>query len=133
MEEKDKKILLTVGVVAIVALVASNFGQITGGAITDPSSLSVFQEGKKLTVQVNYPAGKYGRPNNIIFMQVKEGTKSEDQTTGCDPERGLRSRGSADCSREIAVFDLTGDRWASGELVTFSVRGTDVTRDYRIP
>ena len=134
MEEKDKKIFLGIGVLVIAALVVSNFTQMTGDVVRDePSSLSVFQEGKRITVQVNYPAGKYGRQNNIVDMKVRSGTKSEDQTTECDSDRGLVSRGTSKCKREIAVFDTSGTTWNSGELVVFSLRGTDAQTVYRIP
>jgi len=133
MEEKDKKIFLAVGILALVALVVGNFGQITGGAITDPSSLSVFQEGKRITVQVNYPAGKYGRQNNIVYMRAQKGTKMDDQQTNCDADRGFVSRGNSKCKREIAVFNIAGDKWQSGELVVFKMKGSDTKREYRIP
>jgi hypothetical protein len=114
--------------------VVSNFGQITGDVVRDdPSSLSIFQEGKRITVQVNYPVGKYGRQNNIVDLKLRTGTRSEDQTTKCDTDRGFVSRGTSKCVREIAVFDFSGIRWNSGELVVFSVRGTGAEAVYRIP
>ena len=132
MEQKDKNVVLVIGAIAIVALVAFNLEKITGHAVSDPSSLAVFQDGKEITVQVDYPAGKYGRPNNIIDMKIREGSKSYDATTGCDTNLGLVSRGSADCVREIAVFNIAGSTWGSGDLVIFSVRGSDVSRAYTI-
>lgn len=133
MEEKDKKIFLGVGIIVLVALAFSGFGQITGRAITEPDSLTIFQEGKRLTVQVDYPTGMYGTGNNVIDMRMKKGSKGEDQTSKCDPDRGRVSRGNPKCRREIAIFDLRGDLWQSKERVVFSVRGTDTSTPYRIP
>ena len=132
MDQKDKNIFLTIAIIVLVALVAVNFEKITGGAITEPSSLSVFQEGKRITVQANYPAGKYGRSNNIVDMRVSYGSKRVDQTTKCDPERGYVARGNSKCLREIAVFDISGDTWSAGDSVIFSVRGTKIEREYII-
>ncbi|MBU2640142.1 MAG: hypothetical protein KKG75_05570 [Nanoarchaeota archaeon] len=132
MDQKDKNIFLTIAIVVLVALVAFNFEKITGGAITEPSSLSVFQEGKRITVQVNYPPGKYGRSNNVVDMKVTYGSKRSDQTTKCDPDRGYVARGNSKCLREIAVFDISGDTWEAGEEVIFGVRGTNIERTYRI-
>jgi hypothetical protein len=129
--KNDKHAILTVAVIVGVALIALNFSSITGGAITEPSSLTISQEGKQITVQVNYPAGKKGRPNNVVDMKVRSGTRSMDSFTKCDAS-GLVSRGSSDCRREIANFDLSGDLWRSGEIVDFSVRDTDVSRRYVI-
>tara|TARA_Y100000310_G_C20650058_1_gene798879 strand:- start:636 stop:1133 length:498 start_codon:yes stop_codon:yes gene_type:complete len=130
--KNERQTVLTALVIIGIALVAVNFTNITGGAITEPSSLSVFQDGKRITVQVNYPIGKYGRPNNIVDMQIKKGSTREDQTTECDIDRGLVSRGSADCRREIAEFLISGSTWNSGDIVVFSVRGTDISRQHVI-
>jgi len=130
--KSDKHALLTVAVIVLVALVAFNFTSITGKAITEPASLSVFQEGKLITIQVNYPAGKYGRSNNIIDMRAKIGSRRVDETTKCDPDRGYVARGNSKCVREIATFDVRGTTWDSGSVVVFSVRGTGISRDYRL-
>ena len=132
MEQKDRNLLIVVGVVIVVALIAFNFQNITGQAITEPSSLSVFQEGKEVTVQINYPAGKYGKQNNIVDMTMQEGTKNYDQTTKCDTTRGFVSRGTSSCKREIAVFYISGDTWKPGDVVVFNVRGTDINTVYTI-
>lgn len=128
----NKHALLTMAVVVLVALVAFNFQGITGNAITEPASLSVFQEGKKITVQINYPVGKYGRANNVIDMKSVVGSKRVDESTQCDVDRGYVARGNSKCVREIATFDISGTTWTSGELVRFSVKGTDISRDYRL-
>ncbi len=130
--KSDKQALLTIAVVVLLALVAFNFKGITGNIISEPTSLSIFQEGKRVTVQVNYPAGKYGRVNNLVDMKTVVGSKRTDEYTHCDADRGFVARGNSKCLREIAVFDLSGDIWESGELVRFSVKNTDVTRDYRL-
>lgn len=131
--KSDKHALLTVAVIVLVALVAFNLENITGKAITDPSSLSVSQKGKMITVQVNYPKGEYGKPNNMVDMKAKYGTKTDDAETMCDYDAGYVSRGTSRCVKEIAVFDITGTRWGRGDMVVFSVRGTNVKKDYKIP
>ena len=131
--KSDKHALLTVAVIVLVALIAFNLENITGKAITEPSSLSVSQSGKKITVQVNYPKGEYGKPNNFVDMRAKPGTKTEDAETMCDNDRGYANKGTSRCAREIAVFDITGTNWERGQMVTFSVRGTNIKKDYKIP
>ena len=128
--KNDKQALLTVGVIILVALVAFNFGNITGNVISEPTSLTVMQDGKKITVEVNYPAGAYGKENNVVYMRTKVGTKSVDEYTKCDVNMGFVNRGTSKCIREIAMFDLRGTTWPPGEVVTFSVKNTDVSRDY---
>ncbi|MAF50950.1 MAG: hypothetical protein CMH64_02560 [Nanoarchaeota archaeon] len=128
----DKHVLLTMAIIIGVALVAFNFDKITGGAITEPNSLSVFQDGKHITVQVNYPTGKYGKPNNIVDMRAKVGAKRYDVTTECDLDRGYVSKGTSSCKREIAEFLISGGTWSVGEDVVFSVRGTNIKRDYTL-
>ncbi|MBS3157197.1 hypothetical protein J4442_03430 [Candidatus Woesearchaeota archaeon] len=130
--KSNKQALLTIAVVVLLALVAFNFEGITGNAVTGPTSLSVFQDGNKVTVQVNYPAGKYGRENNLINMNTVVGTKRADEYTKCDTDRGYVARGNSKCLREIATFDISGTTWKTGELVRFSVKNTDVSRDYRL-
>lgn len=130
--KSDKQALLTIGVVVLVALVAFNFGNITGNVISDPTSLTVMQDGKVITVEVNYPAGSYGKENNVVYMRTKVGTKSVDETTQCDRDLGYVARGTSKCVREIATFDIRGSTWSPGEVVTFSVKNTDVSRDYAI-
>ncbi|MAG52599.1 MAG: hypothetical protein CMH62_01415 [Nanoarchaeota archaeon] len=126
----DKRAFLTIAIIVGVALVAFNFDKVTGNVVTEPNSLSVFQDGKKITVQVNYPVGKHGKQNNIIDMKIERGTKSQDEWTKCDADRGFVSRGTSACNREIAEFDIRGQTWNAGEVVVFSVRGTDITRRY---
>jgi len=128
----DKHVFLTMAIIIGVALIAFNFDNITGGAITEPNSLSVFQDGKIIIVQVNYPPGKYGKPNNIIDMRIDRGTRHADETTECDLNRGFVSRGTSNCNREIADFDIRGDTWKAGDKVEFTVRGTSITRIYVI-
>jgi len=128
----DKHALLTIAIVVLVALVAFNFEGITGNAVTEPASLSVFQEGKIVTVQMNYPNGEYGRSNNLIDMRAKIGSRRVSSNSECDLDRGYVARGNSKCVREIAEFDIRGTTWKSGDLVVFSVRGTDISRDYRI-
>jgi len=128
----DKHALLTIAVIIGVALIAFNFDKMTGGAINEPNTLSIFQDGKSITVQVNYPAGKYGKSNNIIDMRAAVGSNLEDQTTKCDVDRGYVSRGTSKCKREIAEFYIVGDKWSVGDDVVFSVRGTNIKRDYKI-
>lgn len=130
--KSDKQALLTIGVIVLVALVAFNFGNITGNVISEPTSLTVLQDGKVITVEVNYPAGSYGKENNIVYMRTKVGTKSMDETTQCDRNLGYVARGTSRCVREIATFDVRGTTWSPGEVVTFSVKNTDVSRDYAI-
>jgi hypothetical protein len=129
----DKHALLTVAVIVLVALVALNFTKITGNTIADtPSSLSVFQDGKRVTVQVNYPAGKYGRSNSVIDLESDYGAKRDSMNTKCDTDYGYVAQGNSKCVREIAVFNLAGDEWKSGDRVTFSVEKTNVKRSYII-
>ncbi len=126
----NKQALLTIGVIVLVALIAFNFGNITGNVISEPTSLTVLQDGKVITVEVNYPAGAYGKENNVVYMKSKVGTKRVDESTRCDLNLGYVARGNSKCIREIATFDIRGTKWSPGEVVTFSVKNTDVNRDY---
>lgn len=131
MEQQTKKIAIAAIIVFIVALVSMNFEQLTGKAITDPISLTISQEGKKITVQLNYAAGKYGQPGKIVDMKSSIGTKLYDSTTKCDSS-GPVSRGTSRCEREIAEFDISGQTWSAGDRVEFSVRGMDLKKQYII-
>lgn len=130
--KSDKQALLTIGVVVLVALVAFNFGNITGNVISEPTSLTVMQDGKVITVEVNYPADSYGKENNVVYMKSKVGTKRVDESTRCDLNLGYVARGTSRCVREITTFDIRGSTWSPGEVVTFSVKNTDISRDYVI-
>ena len=128
----NKQALLAIAAVVVLTLVALNFTKITGNAITDPSSLTVFQDGERLTIQVNYPSGKYGLSNNVVYMQSKVGSKREDQSTKCDTDYGYVARGNSKCVREIAVFNLAGDKWQAGDSIVVSIKGTNVKTSYII-
>jgi hypothetical protein len=130
--EDNKTALLTVAVIVGVSLIAFNIIDITGNVVTNPNSLTISQEKAKITVQVNYPVGKYGRSNNVIYMKMEKGTRSMDEETDCDRDYGYQARGNSKCIREIADFDIRGSTWKAGDIVVFSVKNTDISRRYVI-
>tara|TARA_Y100000034_G_C6879387_1_gene402678 strand:- start:752 stop:1162 length:411 start_codon:yes stop_codon:yes gene_type:complete len=127
---ENKNTVIVVAVIALLALVATS-GNLTGFVprANDVSSLSSTQEGGKLIVTVN-PVGDAGNPGKIIDMReisgVVESANHASVETKCD-DQGPRARGTSECAREIAVFNIGGTAdWDANDRVQFTVRGTDI-------
>ena len=123
METKQKTIMIVV-IVAAFALLASNLN-LTGYVPRSDkvSSLTATQDSVYMTVQLN-PVGNTGKPNKMIDMKRVGGVKKKDEQTKCD-DQGPKS-GKSECHREIAVFDIRGSEWNTGDRVQFSIRGTNI-------
>ena len=123
MEGITRKFTIATILILLVTLVSMDFG-ITGNVSADKAkSLTVVQQGKFITVQVN-PVGYSGMPGKWIDMKIVKGTNSMDEQTKCD-SRGPKS-GTSQCNREIAEFSISGNQWKAGNIVQFNIRGTNI-------
>ncbi len=124
-EEITRKFTIATILVLVVALVSINFNDITGNVprADKAKSLTVVQQGKFITVQVN-PVGYSGMPGKWIDMKSVAGASKMDEQTKCDYQ-GPKS-GTSQCYREIAEFSISGDQWSAGDVVQFNIRGTTV-------
>ena len=124
-EETTRKFTIATILVLVVALVSINLNDITGNVprADKAKSLTVVQQGKLITVQVN-PIGYSGMPGKWIDMRSVVGTSKMDEQTKCDYQ-GPKP-GTSQCYREIAEFSISGDQWKAGNMVQFNIRGTTI-------
>ncbi len=129
MEENTKKYIIAAVIIIAVSMVSLNIG-FTGKSTRDllpasdtPKFLNIDRIGALITVELDYGYDKYSDADHTIYMEGLSGIKTV--YTKCDPDYGYRARGTGDCVREIAVFDVSGDDYPRSRR-TFSVKNTNV-------
>ena len=129
MQENTKKYIIAAVIVLAVSLVSLNMG-FTGKSTRDllptsdtPKFLNIDRMGAIITVELDYGYDKYSDADHTVYMEGIGGIKTAE--TKCDTNYGYRARGTGDCVREIAVFDVSGVDYPRSRR-TFSVKNTDV-------